>query len=91
LKWPKVRGGVQLEWVGYWLDFARFEIGVSAQRAAWAATWLSEIDMDPHGISLFLGHSSFSSINKYIATNPKMAKCSLNFEGIPLQSEVYHD
>jgi|AntAceMinimDraft_17_1070374.scaffolds.fasta_scaffold51033_2 integrase len=56
-----------------------------------AATWLSEIDMDPHGISLFLGHSSFSSINKYIATNPKMAKCSLNFEGIPLQSEVYHD
>lgn len=56
-----------------------------------AATWLSEAGMDPHGISLFLGHSSFSSINKYIATNPEMARCSLGFEGIPLKSEVYHD
>ena len=34
LEWPKVRGGLQLEWVGHWLDFARFEIGVSAKRAA---------------------------------------------------------
>ncbi len=55
-----------------------------------AATWLSEIDMDPHEISLFLGHSSFGSVNKYIATNPEMARCSLGFEGIPLKSEVYH-
>jgi len=54
------------------------------------ATWLSEADMDPHEISLFLGHSSFSSINKYIATNPEMARCTLGFEGIPLKSEVYH-
>ena len=42
LKWPKVRGGVQLEWVGYWIDFAWFEMGVSAKRAAWAAAWLSD-------------------------------------------------
>lgn len=56
-----------------------------------AATWLSEAGMDPYGISLFLGHSSFNSINKYIATNPEMARCSLGFEGIPLKSEVYHD
>ena len=55
-----------------------------------AATWLSEVDMDPHEISLFLGHSSFSSVNKYIATNPEMARCTLGFEGIPLKSEVYH-
>ena len=55
-----------------------------------AATWLSEAGMDPHGISLFLGHSSFSSVNKYIATNPEMARCTLGFEGIPLKSEVYH-
>lgn len=54
------------------------------------ATWLSEANMDPHGISLFLGHSSFSSINKYIATNPEMARCTLDFEGVPLKSEVYH-
>jgi hypothetical protein len=46
--------------------------------------------MDPHEISLFLGHSSFSAVNKYIATNPEMARCTLGFEGIPLKSEVYH-
>ncbi len=56
-----------------------------------AATWLSEIDMDPHGIALFLGHSTFGSTNRYIATNPEMARCSLGFEGIPLHSEVYHE
>lgn len=55
-----------------------------------AATWLSEIDMEPHEIALFLGHSTFGSINRYIATNPEMARCSLGFEGIPLKSEVYH-
>jgi integrase len=55
-----------------------------------AATWLSEVGMDPHEISLFLGHSSFNSVNKYIATNPEMARCTLGFEGIPLRSEVYH-
>ncbi|MBK5262176.1 MAG: site-specific integrase [Peptostreptococcaceae bacterium] len=55
-----------------------------------AATWLSEVDMEPHEIYLFLGHSSFISVNKYIATNPEMARCTLGFEGIPLKSEVYH-
>jgi integrase len=56
-----------------------------------AATWLSEINIDPHEIALFLGHSNFASINRYVATNPEMARCSLGFEGIPLQSEVYHE
>jgi integrase len=55
------------------------------------ATWLSEVSIDPHDIALFLGHSTFSSINKYIATNPEMAKCTHSFDGIPLISEVYHD
>lgn len=55
------------------------------------ATWLSEGDIDPHAIAMFLGHSTFSSINKYIASNPKMARCTLSFDEIPLLSEVYHD
>ena len=42
LKWPKVRGGIQYEWVGYWLDISRFTLGVSAARASWAATWLED-------------------------------------------------
>ena len=25
LAWHKVRGGVEAEWIGYWLDLGRFE------------------------------------------------------------------
>jgi integrase len=55
------------------------------------ATWLSEEDIDPHSIAIFLGHSTFGSINRYISTNPKMARCTLSFDEIPLLSEVYHE
>ena len=42
LKWSKVRGGFELEWVGYLLDFGRLEIGISALRAQWCVTWLTD-------------------------------------------------
>ena len=41
LSWKKVRGGDQVEWIGYWVDVARFEIGISASRAAWTIEWLT--------------------------------------------------
>ena len=36
LAWHKVRGGMESEWIGYWLDLGRFELGVSTSLAAWA-------------------------------------------------------
>ena len=42
LSWPKVRGGLEFEWIGYFLDIGRFEIGVTFARAVWAANWLSD-------------------------------------------------
>ena len=42
LAWHKVKGGVEAEWIGYWLDLGRFELGVSQVRAAWAANWLED-------------------------------------------------
>ena len=42
LSWHKLKGGSQVEWIGYWLDIGRFEMGVSASRAAWASRWLSD-------------------------------------------------
>ena len=42
LAWHKLRGGTECEWVGYWMDMARFRLGVSAARAAWAVRWLDE-------------------------------------------------
>ena len=38
----KFAGGVEVEWVGYWLDVANFGIGLSDRRAAWMTKWLTE-------------------------------------------------
>ena len=38
LSWKKLRGGAKVEWIGYPLDVARFEVGVSETRALWAAS-----------------------------------------------------
>ena len=35
IQWAQVRGGVQFDWIGYWLDLGRFKLGVSEGRAAW--------------------------------------------------------
>jgi hypothetical protein len=40
--WSKTKGGVACEYVGYWLDYTRFEIGMSEVRAKWMADWLEE-------------------------------------------------
>ena len=40
IKWRKVHGGIEVEWVGYWLDYRRFEMGISESRAVWVCTWL---------------------------------------------------
>lgn len=40
IAWHKVCGGAQSDWVGYYVDVSRFEIGVSEARAAWAIQWL---------------------------------------------------
>ena len=40
IKWKKVHGGIEVEWVGYWLDYRRFEMGISESRALWVRGWL---------------------------------------------------
>ena len=37
LSWNKCKGGLSCEWIGYWLDYRRFELGIS--RAAWLIQW----------------------------------------------------
>jgi hypothetical protein len=41
-KWQKFRGGQQIEWVGYWLAFDTFQIGISAKCAAWLRNWIEK-------------------------------------------------
>lgn len=42
LKWVKFRGGTKLEYVGYFLDLEKQEIGMSDRRCAWASRWCRE-------------------------------------------------
>ena len=42
LAWHKVGGGIQSDWVGYYLDVGRFEVGVSEARARWVVAWLED-------------------------------------------------
>ena len=32
-----------MEWVGYWLDYIRFEAGITEKRAKWLVDWISGI------------------------------------------------
>ena len=42
ISWKKVRGGPEVEWIGYFFDLGRLEIGVTFARAVWASNWLSD-------------------------------------------------
>ena len=42
IAWHKVRGGIERDFVGYWVDVARFRVGLSERRAAWLVKWLRD-------------------------------------------------
>ena len=44
--WRKCRGGLTLDWVGYWLDYSKFDIGISESRAKWLIQWADKILQD---------------------------------------------
>ena len=35
----KYRGGLEVEWIGYFLDYGRFELGITESRALWLLAW----------------------------------------------------
>ena len=39
----KFRGGFQMDFVGFWVDYARFEIGMSERRVAWLVSFVEEL------------------------------------------------
>ena len=41
--WKKFRGGDELDWVGYWVDYKTFCVGVSESRAKWVILWLGSM------------------------------------------------
>ncbi len=52
-------------------------------------TWMANSGVQVSTIAQVLGHKGIQSVDRYISADPKMANCSLGFEGLPLSSEVY--
>ena len=46
LSWKKCRGGLQYDWIGYWLDIGRFAIGINASRVDWIKRWSEKVIAD---------------------------------------------
>jgi hypothetical protein len=62
IKWPKVTGGVQFQWIGYWNDLDTFKVGISQRRQAWVLDWITTVLQGGKPIADFdsaLGRLSF--------------------------------
>ena len=44
--YPKFRGGFQMDYVGYWMDYSRFELGLSEKRANWLVKFVENLRSD---------------------------------------------
>lgn len=42
MAWHKLKGGLEMEWIGYAVDVGRFEIGVTEKRVHWAIRWIQD-------------------------------------------------
>lgn len=42
--YKKFSGGFQLDYVGFWMDYARFEIGMSERRTNWLIRFIDEME-----------------------------------------------
>ena len=44
--YKKFRGGFTVDFVGYWLDYARFELGISEKRTNWLVEFINQMERD---------------------------------------------
>lgn len=43
VKWTKIRGGFQFQWIGYWLNLEAHRVGISQKHGAWVIKWLTDL------------------------------------------------
>ena len=64
-KWSKLRGGIQVDWIGLHTDYAIYKLGLSEGRAAWLARWCAEVAdqgcIDPRLMASGLGRLCFAA------------------------------
>ena len=44
--WRKLRGGLKGDWLGFWIDYEKFEVGISEKRGLWLLKWAKRILSD---------------------------------------------
>jgi len=63
--WRKFRGGISLDWCGYYLDYQKFQIGLSESRVRWLTEFISKTLKDGHvlirALTEALGRMGFAS------------------------------
>ena len=64
--WKKFRGGISLDYVGFWTDYSRFELGLSEKRALWVVKVIEDLQgsqfvMTGRAFSELLGRLGFAS------------------------------
>ena len=65
----KFRGGLQLDFVGYWLDYTRFSLGIAERRVRWILDFVASLERDVevrryqefHGRLGFMSHGPVDS------------------------------
>ena len=64
-KWPKLRGGIQVDWIGLHTDYGLYQLGLSLARASWLAEWCNHIastgSIDPRLFTSGLGRLCFAA------------------------------
>ena len=43
VKWEKVKGGFEYQWIGYWSSLTSFTVGISEGRRRWVLEWLDQV------------------------------------------------
>ena len=43
IKWQKIRGGIEFQWVGYWSDLKHHRVGISEKRRQWVIEWIRRV------------------------------------------------
>lgn len=62
IKWAKIRGGTEFQWVGHWVCVRSARLGISESRRQWAVKWLEDLINGADTIAGFesgLGRLSF--------------------------------
>jgi len=65
IKWSKVHGGIAYDYIGYWMDWQRFRIGINERRTLWLISWIEELERrkttDKSELAEVLGRWTFAS------------------------------